>query len=205
MAKNKNTEVEPQVEAEAQANEPSAASTPTGDIIVKGISFVYSTPYAAGHTLTEGEAHQLNQVRGENLRNNFASKVKAKLDEAEKEGRGLSDEETASLQAEFATYDSQYAFTGKRIARGPQDPVKAKARKMARETIEAALRGKNIKPSDLADGKMDELIDQYLDRNPQVMEQAKAQVEAVKAAASEALGGVDLDSLTAPAAAEATA
>lgn len=196
MAKNKHQD-EPQVaEAEAPTSESSAASIPTGDIIVKGISFVYSTPYAAGHSLTEGEAHQLNQVRGENLRNNFASKVKAKLDEAEKEGRSLTDEETAALQAEFATYDSQYAFTGKRIARGPQDPVKAKARKMARETIEAALRGKNIKPSDLADGKMDELIDQYLDRNPQVMEQAKAQVEAVKAAASEALGGVDLESLT---------
>lgn len=187
---------------------PVAENTSTGEIQIQGHTFTYSTPYVAGAcTLSEGEANQLNSVRGENLRNNFASKVKDAKAEAVKargEGAELTEEEIAGLVSEFASYDSQYQFAGKRISRGPADPVKAKARKMARETIEGALRAKNIKPSELADGKMDELIDKYLDAHPEVTEEARAQVEKIKAEASAALEGVDLDSLKAPAQAPAT-
>lgn len=184
---------------------PPGSSVPTDDVSIQGLDFTYTTPYAEGSVLTKAEASQLNQVRGENLRNNFASKIKAKRAEIEKErgeGAEFSEEEVEAFKTAFAEYDASYVFSGIRQARGPVDPVKAKARKMAKETIEAALRAKNIKPSDLAEGKMDELIEKYLGSHPEVLEEAKAQVEKLKSAASDALGGVDLDELkAAPAAA----
>ncbi len=57
----------------------------TKNIIIQGQTFTASLPYAAGQALTESEARALNQVRLENIRNNFASKVKASL---EKRGPG---------------------------------------------------------------------------------------------------------------------
>ena len=40
-------------------------------ISISGQAFDVSTPYAAGHTLTEAEAKVLNQTRAENIGNNF--------------------------------------------------------------------------------------------------------------------------------------
>lgn len=194
----------PSIEAPSVA----LASSTTDEISIQGLPFTYSTPYVEGSVMTKGEANQLNQVRGENLRNNFASKIKALKTQIEKdrgEGAEFTEAELDAFKAEFAQYDASYVFSGVRIARGPVDPIRAKAKKMARETIEAALRGKGMKPSELAEGKMDELIDKYLESHPEVMDEAKAQVEKVKAAANEALGGVDLDSLKAPPVEEAPA
>lgn len=203
MAKNKHQEAgeapsEPQVEAEAPT-----VAVEQSEIMIQGFPFNYTPRYNAGHVLLEGEAHQLNGVLGENLRNNFAGQVKKVKEAAEKErgeGAELTSDELEALASEFAKYEAEYVFSGKRVSRGPADPVKAKARKMARETIEAALRSKGIKPADLAEGKMDDLIEQYLGAHPEVTDEAKRQVEQVKNAAASALGGVDLDSLKAPAA-----
>jgi hypothetical protein len=46
------------------------------DVTIAGEVFKIDTPYTEGHTCTAGEASALNQVRHENLRNNFAKKVK---------------------------------------------------------------------------------------------------------------------------------
>ena len=182
-------------------------------ISIQGITFTYTTPYVEGSVLTAGEANQLNTVRGENMRNNFATKIKTALAELRKstgdETSELSEEAIAAFRAEFAKYDAEYVFSGKRTSRGPVDPVMAKAKKMVRETIESALRAKGYKPADLVEGKMDELIAKYLDSHPEVVDEARAQIAKVKEAAADALGGVDLDSLKAPSAApepvEATA
>ena len=39
--------------------------------------FTVSTPYAEGHVITAAEAKALNQVRAENIANNFRAKIKA--------------------------------------------------------------------------------------------------------------------------------
>lgn len=202
MAKNKQHEGHEQAPEHMHEAPPPPAVT-KDEITIQGIPFEYTNKYAAGHSLNEAEANQLNTVLGENLRNNFASNVKKAKEEAG-EGMELSEDTLATLRTAFAEYEQTYVFAGKRAARAPSDPVKAKARKMARETIEAALRSKGIKPADLAEGKMDELIDAYLEKHPEVSDEAKRQVEATKAAAADALGGVDLDSLKAPAEAPAT-
>ena len=165
------------------------------DITIQNLGFECAAPYAEGHVLTKAEAGVLNQTRAENLRNNFASVIKAKqkaLSEEEPPRTELSEDELADLREQFAAYESEYEFQGKRTSRAPVDPVKREANKMARDAINAALRERDINPKDLVAGKMEELISQYLEKNPDVLEEAKRRVETVRAAASAALDGVDL-------------
>ena len=171
------------------------------EITVQNIGFTISAPYAEGHVLTKAEAGVLNQTRAENLRNNFAGVIKKKLEEIGKEEpprSELSDDELGTLRAQFEEYESTYEFQGKRSTRAPVDPVRREAVKIARETITAALKKKNLTPSQLVEGKMDQLINDYLSANPSVMDEAKARVEKVKAEAADALAGVDLDGAIKP-------
>jgi hypothetical protein len=63
----------------------------------------------------EGEVHALRQTKLENLRNNFAPKVKSALDGAE----SISPDTLTALQAEFAKYALEYKF-GVRTAGAPR-------------------------------------------------------------------------------------
>jgi hypothetical protein len=171
---------------------------PTGkmDITIQNLGFECAAPYAEGHVLTGPEASVLNQTRAENLRNNFASVIKGKLkalSEEEPPRSELTEDEIADLREQFASYENEYEFQGKRTSRAPIDPVKREANKMAKDAINAALRERNINPKDLVAGKMEELISQYLAKNPDVLEEAKRRVENVKQAANAALDGVDLE------------
>lgn len=176
-------------------------------ITIQNLQFEASAPYAAGHAINENEATALNQTRVENLRNNFAGTIKAKLEEISKEDPArteLSAEEIDELKEKFAEYDAEYTFQGKRIGtRAPVDPVAREANKMAKETITAALKAKNIDPKNLVEGRLESLIKEYLDKNPQVTEEAKARVAAVKTLAADALEGIDLTGATKPEAPEA--
>lgn len=185
----------------SQEGQSQEAPQGTMEITVQNIGFTISAPYAEGHVLTKAEAGVLNQTRAENLRNNFAGVIKKKLEEIGKEEpprSELSDDELGTLRAQFEEYESTYEFQGKRSTRAPVDPVRREAVKIARETITAALKKKNLTPSQLVEGKMDQLINDYLSANPSVMDEAKARVEKVKAEAADALAGVDLDGAIKP-------
>lgn len=116
--------------------------------------------YNVGYTLTtEGEAHALQQTFTENLRNNFASKVKAKLDGKTE----LSPEDLQALQAEFDTYAEKYEFGVRQAGSGPRavkDPVEREVRKMAGGAISERYKAKyNEKPSkEWLDEKVSELL-----------------------------------------------
>jgi Asp-tRNA(Asn)/Glu-tRNA(Gln) amidotransferase A subunit family amidase len=116
--------------------------------------------YNVGYTLsTEGEAHALQQTFTENLRNNFASKVKAKLENGNTE---LSPEDQAALQAEFDAYAAKYEFGIRQPGqvRVAKDPVEREVRKMAGGAISERYRAKyNEKPSkEWLDEKVTELL-----------------------------------------------
>lgn len=101
-------------------------------ITIAGRQFEVSSPYVAGaYELSEGEAHTLNQTRHENIRNNFAKKVK-------EAGADVSLEQ---LQAQVSEYDSKYEFgvrgTGEGVSR---DPVETEAKSLARLAIRGALK-----------------------------------------------------------------
>ena len=156
-------------------------------IRIQGVDFDAPAPYAAGQEINEPEAATLNQTLAENLRNNFAAKVKAAK---ETNGDNLSDEVIAGLRADFATYADSYEFHGRRATRAPVDPVKREATKIAKSIVLAALRQKKIETKSLPEGKLEELVEGVIGRQPQIMEEAKRRVEASKNVATDALDGL---------------
>lgn len=166
-------------------------------LTIQGMTFSAPAPYVWGHVLTANEAIVLNQVLGENLRNNFASQIKAHREAAGKEA-GLEDPSTyqltdadiEALKAKFDEYAGAYQFNGKRAARQPVDPVAREARKLAKALVVSALNAKNIDMKTLAEGRMDELIDGVLAKRPDITEEAKRRVEATKTAAGDVLDGL---------------
>lgn len=147
-------------------------------ITIAGSQFEVSTPYEAGHQITEAEAKALNQVRSENIRNNMAKAVKESTPE-----------EAAQKVAE---YDRNYEFTLANAGGGARsmDPIEREARSIAREAIKAALakKGEKIKDKDpeVVEAKVAEVA-----AKPDVIKLAKKRVEDKKKAVDAA--GVDLD------------
>lgn len=153
-------------------------------ITIQGLEFTVPVRYSEGHTLTAGEASALNQVFHENLRNNFAVKIK-KLKEVEEEL------DVAKLQDSLSAYADEYQF-GIRTAGGPRsvaDPVKREALNLAKAAIKAALsaKGKSLKDAGGTEWLNDKAEELVLAR-PAFMEQAKARLDEMKSLASDALG-----------------
>lgn len=168
-------------------------------ITIQGLEFEAPQPYAAGTVeLTPGEASALNQTLAENLRNNFAPKIKAAMEEYRKANNLAEDAEVPvanldqdALIAQFNEYADKYEF-GVRTAGGtrtPTDPVEREAMRIGRERVKAALNKKGIKIDSVSKEKMSELIQQVLSKYPDIKEEAKRRVDAT---ASIALDGLDL-------------
>lgn len=168
-------------------------------ITIQGHDFNVPVRYAAGHTLTEGEASALNQTYHENLRNNFAKQVK----DAKGEAEVLTEDQIKELQAKLDTYAGEYQF-GVRTARGPSapaDPVGKEAFAIAKEAIKNAIRAKNLKPSDYSAEQIGDLAKQALEKNRDRFYTLAAQRIAERAAIADDILG---DSTPAPAEAPTT-
>lgn len=163
------------------------SETPHEDYTVQGLTFSMPQPYAPGaHELTEGEASALNQVRCENLRNNFANKIRGKLDDYRKANNLAEDSEVgvdvldkSELDSEFAEFASRYEFgvrTGNKGGRAPADPVGREANKMAWEAIKGHLKSKNYKLDDISTERKATWIAQYLAKYPNTREKAQERV-----------------------------
>jgi hypothetical protein len=164
------------------------------EVTIAGEVFKIDTPYVEGHPLTAGEASQLNQVRHENLRNNFAKKVK----DAKEAGTF----DLAAFQTQLDELAAKYEFgvrTGGGGGRAPSDPIKREALKIGTEWVANKLKakGKTIGPKGnhtMADVR--EAAEKLLPDHPEWTEAARSVVEARKAASADAGGEeVDLESL----------
>lgn len=168
-------------------------------ITISGHSFNVPVRYEEGHELTAGEASALNQTYHENLRNNFAKKVK---DAGEAP-------DIAALQAELDNYANEYQF-GVRTGGGggiTRDPVMSEALRIAKKQIGDLIRAKGGKVTNYEPAAITNAAKALLARpeGAQIMEVARARVEEQKALASAGLGDL-LEGLTAkpPAPAEAS-
>jgi hypothetical protein len=112
---------------------------------IQGATFEAKVVYHTGHHLTELEAEALNGLLHENLRNNFAAKIKKS--------------ETPLTQADFEAYESTYAF-GKRVGvtKSTRDPVEKEERALAKEAILASYAKKGIKPRSVNADTLDAYI-----------------------------------------------
>lgn len=185
--------------AKAQATAETVASDPFAPVNIKvqGLIFSYTPRYSAGHVLSQDEALVLNQTLGENLRNNFATNIRKTLDVIEAEAKAAGTEPRSLMEAEvsaftdaFAAYQASYIFKAPRQGAGPVDPIEGEMRKIAKALVVAALATRNIKPSTLPEGKMDELIKGVMAKRPEVREEAVRRVEAIKGASSDILGDI---------------
>lgn len=162
--------------------------TPYGDITIAGLQFQYPRPYSAGHELTEGEASALNQVFGENLRNNFATKIRGMIEDHKKANQIPEEEELSAgvldkdtLDNEFADYAAKYEFgvrSGPSGPRAPADPVGKEAYRLAWTKVKAALVKKGYEVSKIAKEQKDALIKQALEKYPSIREEAERYVNA---------------------------
>lgn len=157
-------------------------------IVIQGLEFNVPAPYVAGHVLSENEASALNGLLHENLRNNFAAKVK-KAREGVPEGEAV---DIAALQAELDTYASTYEFNVRRAGGGggvKRDPVEREALKLAKDAIYNALKAKGKKRKDYTVEQIEEAAEKLLasDKGASIRAAAEARVKAAQAVADEAI------------------
>lgn len=161
-------------------------STPYGEITISGLPFQYPRPYAVGHVLTEGEASALNQVFGENLRNNFAARIRGMIED-HKKANGIPEEEDLSagvldkdsLDSEFAEYATKYEFgvrSGASGPRAPADPVGKEAYRLAWAAVKAKLVEKGYEITKLPKEQKDQLVKDALAKYPKFREEAERYV-----------------------------
>lgn len=167
---------------------------------IQGREYTAVPPYTAGHVLQENEAHAINQVWVENIRNNFAGgplrKLKMKVAEVNGWFKGEGDEkkldwekvtnddlDLEEVNAEFDKYVENYEFGARRAGgvRAPADPVEAEARKIAKEALRPLLAANNYKISEITAEQWKQLIDQALEAKPEIRELARERVAATKA------------------------
>jgi hypothetical protein len=100
---------------------------------------------AVGTPLTEGMVASLQQTRRENIRNNFAAKVRDATEDGEVE---LSQTDYQQLQDQLNEYAASYEFGVRSTGvRRVTDPVEKEARDEVRRTIQQrhyALHGKRV-------------------------------------------------------------
>lgn len=169
-------------------------ATAAASIKIQGHNFTLgrAVPYTTGHPLTEVEASVLNQTWLENLRNNFAAKVKAALEKLPEHERTNPPEELlATLSTEFNTYASDYTF-GHRAPRAHVDPVEHLARKLAKEAILTKLRERKIEVKSVAAEKMEEYINGYLNKYPETRKEAKRRLDVMRKSATSDLSDLGL-------------
>jgi hypothetical protein len=157
------------------------SDTPRETYTIAGESFNVPLPYAVGHALTEGEANALNQTWAENIRNNLAGKIK------EAKEAGSFDAEV--FQGTVDDYADGYEF-GVRTGGGRTgDPVMAEALTIARDLVRKAIvkQGK-YKLADVKAAQITSLAKGLIEKNPTILETAKARVEEVRAIADVELG-----------------
>lgn len=155
-------------------------------ITIQGQTFKVPIRYAAGHTLTEGEASALNQTLHENLRNNFAKKVA----EGVEAGIGLD-----VLQTQLDDYANDYQFgvrTGGGGFRG--DPVMTLAMNTAREMVRMAIKNKNLNQDEWPASRISQAAKALLDQQGEdgkIISMARKSVEAEREAAREVMQSVN--------------
>lgn len=169
------------------------ADAARSEITIAGVCLSVPAPFLEGHVCRANEAAVMNQTYAENIRNNFATKVKAAVVNSEEQIDPETGEVTPGvpvdleiLQMELDEYILSYDFGVRRSGsvRAPVDPIEREAMKIATMKVKEALRKQGHKIGDIPVEKIRELAAGALEQYPQIREHAK-QIVALTAAAAE--------------------
>lgn len=150
-------------------------------ITISGHSFNVPVRYEEGHELTAGEASALNQTYHENLRNNFAKKVKDA-------GEGA---DITALQAELDAYANEYQFGVRTAGVGvSRDPVMSEAMRIAKKQVSELIKKAGKKVTDYEASAINAAAKGLIDKDPQILEIAKSRVAEQQSLAQGELGDV---------------
>lgn len=163
--------------------------TSARNVAILGVEgFTVSQPFTEGHACSAAEAKALNQLRRENLGNNFRSSVQAFLDRQDgKEAAEGTAETEEELRTRFAELDGSYQFTISNVGGGrtAKDPVEREARSMARDLVKKTLAEQGYKFNEAPEGKTkeewDDIVEANVDRVAQMDEIVKIAAATVKA------------------------
>ena len=163
-------------------------------ITIAGKVFNAPLRYEEGHELNANEASALNQTYHENLRNNFANKVKDAVEEG--------NYDQAAMQAQFDEYAQAYQF-GLRVGGGAvRDPVMSEAMRIAKAQVRDKLSRAIKTPGNKHYGKkltsfeasaISEAAKKLIERDDKIMDLARQRVQELQAAATEDLADLVAD------------
>lgn len=158
-------------------------STAPRNVTIQGAVFELADVYAEGHVCSPMEAKALNQTRSENIRNNFAGRVK----EAKGDAESLPDAAKNKLQTELNDYATKYEFSvgigGARL-----DPIQKEAKQIAVTLVDGVIAksGTSVKAYKDTKGKdkYDALVADVMEREDVVKKAEKIVKEREALAAS---------------------
>lgn len=158
--------------------------SPVMQFKIKGYTFEISTPYSEGHQLTPGEAQAFNNLRTENIQNNFRSFVNEQIKRLSP-GELLPDSVLQALQAQLTQYDQEYTFAQK-STRTRLGDIEREARAIALERVRVELQQASqsdptFDPMAWDEQKTSDLVARYA-LLPAVIEEARARVAAHRSA-----------------------
>lgn len=177
-----------------------SADTPRKQRTIGGIIVQVPAPYAAGHTITEGEAAMLNQTLAENFSNNLRKKVEQFVPEGAAEGTAprvaTAEEAQALVDAYAGVYEPGVRRSGGGGAR-TLDPVEREMRVIARESLNNLLKKQGLKRNEV---DYDDLLEDVLTKHEDSL---RSKAEKIVAARSKnTLDDIDLGEITPKAEAE---
>lgn len=157
--------------------------TPREDFTIAGHTFSVFQPFHEGHKITSGEASALNQVFAENIRNNFASKVKDAVE--------AGSFELEVFQGQLDDYMADYEFGVRRGGGGrTADPVQAEALIIAKDKVRKALVKKGHALKDVPASEITRLAKDIIasGKYPEILDAARARVAAQQEVADIEIG-----------------
>ena len=168
------------------------AQATSHNITIQGLVFPVREIFDEGHELTVVEASVMNQTRDENLRNNYAAKIKALMKEEglkpDQSASDISDAGKATLTQKFPDFEEAYEF-GSRGGAREVDPVRKQALLFAMDSVKSALKKKGHNLKEVGTDKVREMAEAAIEKYPKFMEKATT----VVAARTEASKDLDID------------
>lgn len=165
--------------AKQTQTEPEAVEA-TRPMVIAGIEFTVSLPYAAGHVVTDAEARALNQTRCENISNAMRKKIESLRDvpgdkvndKGEPIMEGFSEEALQKAAELVAAYEAEYSFSMPGAVRRPVDPLEKEALSIARAEVTRLIKAEGLKVKDVDEAVIEANVEEFA-KNKQVIELAR--------------------------------